>query len=197
MAEIGNKILLRDDIYKILINALIEKLPLPPADWCRSKLDEEVRRATREYEPSAFLRQKDALETCLSYLVDYALRMPQWIDLTESNARVKQMCEELAFEIQQITLETEAIIKKHGKLKSWLKAVLAVQTCLIYREETERRIAEQDEAKRLTRLAEAKKKSLPTEQKGKDKRQSDLAKAVYRKAGGKANENQSEQPTLF
>ena len=55
--------------------------------------------ATREFESNPFLRQKDALETSLCYLVDYALRMPERVNLTETNIRVKQMCEELAFEL--------------------------------------------------------------------------------------------------
>lgn len=138
MAEAANKILTRNEIYKILTTALIGKLPLPPADWCASLLDEEVWKVTKEFEPNAFLRQKDSLETSLFYLVDYARRMTEQVNLTETNGRVKQMCEELAFEIEKITLETETIINKHGKLKSWLKAILAVQTCLIYREENKR-----------------------------------------------------------
>lgn len=195
--EIGNKILSRDDIYKILINALIEKLPLPSADWCRSKLDEEIRKATREYEPSAFLRQQDALETSLFYLVDYALRMPERVNLTESNNRVKQMCEELAFEIEKITLEPEAIVVKHGKLKSWLSAILSVQTCLIYCEETDRHNAEQDKAKRLNRLVLSDSKSSLTQKKSKEKWQSDLAKTIFQKANDKMVEKSSEQPSLF
>ena len=195
--EIENELLSKDDIYKILINALIEKLPLPPADWCRSKLDEEIRKATREYEPNALVRQKDALETSLFYLVDYALRMPERVNLTESNNRVKQMCEELAFEIEKITFEPEVIIEKHGKLKSWLSAILSVQTCLIYCEETDRYNAEQDEIKSLNRLNQAKKKSLPTKRKNEDKRRSDLAKSVFQKTVGKSNKDLSDQPSLF
>ena len=195
--EIENELLSKDDIYKILINALIEKLPLPPADWCRSKLDEEIRKATREYEPNAFVRQKDALETSLFYLVDYAQRMPERVDLTESNSRVKQMCEELAAEIEKITLEPDLIISERGKLKSWLSAILSVQTCFIYCEETDRHNAEQDEIKRLNRLNQAKSKSLPTKRKNEDKWQSDLAKSVFQKVVGKSNEDLSDQPSLF
>lgn len=197
VVEIENELLSKDDIYKILINALIEKLPLPPADWCRSKLDEEIRKATREYEPNAFVRQKDVLETSLFYLVDYALRMPERVNLNESNVRVKQMCEELAFEIEKITLEPEKVVEKHGKLKSWLSAILSVQTCLIYCEETDRYNAEQDEAKCLNRLAQAKRKSLPIKRKSEDKWQSDLAKSVFQKVVGTTNKDLSDQPSLF
>lgn len=194
--ELGNELLSKDEIYKILINALIEKFPLPPADWWRSKLDEEIHQATREYEPNAFVRQQDALETSLFYLVDYALRMPERVNLNESNVRVKQMCEELAFEIEKITFEPEKIIEKRGKLKSWLSAILSVQTCLIYCEETDRYNAEQDEIKRLNRLNQAK-KSLSVKRKYEDKRQSDLAKSIYQKVVGTTNEDLSDQPSLF
>lgn len=195
--ELENKLLSKDDIYRILINSLIEKCPIPLADWCRSKLDEEIRKATREYEPNAFLRQKDALETSLFYLVDYALRMPERVNLTESNSRIKQMCEELAAEIEKITLEPDLIISERGKLKSWLSAILSVQTCLIYCEETDRHNAEQDEIKRLNRLAQAKRKSLPNERKSEDKRQSDLAESVFQKVVGTPNKDLSDQPSLF
>lgn len=195
--ELGNKLLSKDEIYKILINALIEKFPLPPADWCRSKLDEEIRQATREYEPNAFVRQQDALETSLFYLVDYALRMPERVNLNESNVRVKQMCEELAFEIEKITFEPEKIVEKRGKLKSWLSAILSVQTCFIYCEETDRHNAEQDEIKRLNRLNQARSKLLPVKRKNEDKWQSDLAKSVFQKVVGTTNKDLSDQPSLF
>lgn len=194
--ELENRFLPQDEIYKILIAALIEKTPLPPDDWCASKLDEEIRKATREIEPNPFLRQKDALETSLCYLVDYALRMPERVNLTDTNNRVKEMCEELAFEIVSITSKPELIIEKRGKLKSWLSAILSVQTCLIYCEETDRYNAEQDEVKRLSRLAQAKKKSLPIERKLEEKWQSDLAKSIFQKAS-KTDEKSSEQPSLF
>ncbi len=195
--ELENRLLPQDEIYKILIAALIEKMPLPPDDWCVSKFDEEVFKATREFEPNPFLRQKDALKICLCYLVDYALRMPERVNLTETNNRVKEMCEELAFEIVKITSEPESVIEKRGKLKSWLKAILAVQTCLIYCEETDRYNAEQDEAKRLNRLAQANKKSPPIKRKSEEKWQSDLAKTIFQKAGGIKSESPSEQPGLF
>ncbi len=195
--ELENRFLPQDEIYKILIAALIEKKTLPPDDWCVSKFDEEVLKATREFEPNPFLRQKDALETSLCYLVDYALRMPERVNLTETNIRVKEMCVELAFEIEKITSEPESVVEKRGKLKSWLKAILAVQTCLIYCEETDRYNAEQDEANRLNRLAQAKKKSPPVKRKSEEKWQSDLAKTIFQKAGRVKSENPSEQPSLF
>ena len=109
----------------------------------------------------------------------------------------KQMCEELVFEIEKITFEPEKVVVKHGKLKSWLSAILSVQICLIYCEETDRHNAEQDEIKCLNRLNQAKKKSLPTKQKNDDNWQSDLAKSVFQKAVGKSNEDLSDQPSLF
>ena len=102
-----------------------------------SNLDEEVYHAGNDFEPNLYLRHSDALATCLFYLVDFARRMPEWINLSTETARVREMCGDLADEIEQITYEPEAVIAKHGKLKAWLKAKLAVQTCLIYREETD------------------------------------------------------------
>jgi hypothetical protein len=194
--EAENRLLTHDEIYRILSTALARKFPEPPADWCASGLDEEVRKATREYEPNAYLRQKDALCTSLNYLVDFALRMPEWINLTASNDRVKQICENLAAEIVKITLEPEAIINKHGKLKAWLKAILSVETCLIYRTETERVIAEETEAKRLPRIEQSKKSSTEKSE-SEGKWQSALAKSIFQKASGKKSEKPSEQPSLF
>jgi hypothetical protein len=54
-------------------------------------------------------------------LVDFARRMPEWINLSTTNERVREMCGELADEIEQITYEPEAVIARHGKLKVWLK----------------------------------------------------------------------------
>lgn len=119
-------ILDRDEIYRKLIAALERKEPHPPADWYASQLDEEIRRAGREFEPDARLRQEDAIQTCLFYLVDFARRMPEWINTTETNDRIKLACGELAEEIHKITLRPAEIIEKHGKLKVWLKAILAV-----------------------------------------------------------------------
>jgi len=150
---VENRTLTRDEIYQTLLVALKEKRPAPPAGWCASRLDEELWKATREYEPDAPLRQQDALQTSLFYLVDYAGRMPERVNLTESNERVRKMCEELADEIEQITHAPGEIINERGKLKAWLKAILSVQTCLIYREETERFISEEDAAKRQKRAA--------------------------------------------
>ena len=83
--------------------------------------------------------------------------------------------------MKRLRLKPEAIVEKHGKLKSWLSAILSVQTCLIYCEETDRHNAEQDEIKRLNRLNQAKKKSLPTKRKSKDKWESDLAEFIFKK----------------
>lgn len=192
----------RDKIYQELVAALIEKQPLPRAGWCASQLDEELWRATKEYEPDAFLRQQDALDTCLAYLVDYAVRMPERVNLAESNNRVKKMCAELADEIDKITRAPEEIIGERGKLKSWLKAILSVQTCLIYREETERFLAEQAAAKRAARIAPVKKNPPAAEPPAVEKWQSDLAKNIFKKAFGKSAEkpaaqSASEQPSLF
>lgn len=187
----------QDEIYKILITALIQKLPLPPDGWCASQLDEELLRATREYEPNALIRQKNVLDTSLCYLVDYARRMPERVNLTESNNRVKKMCEDLSGEIVKITLDPESIIQKHGKLKSWHYAILSVGTCIIYCEETDRHNAEQDEAKRQRRIAESKSKPIRKTRKAEDKLQSTLAKTIFQKAVETINNDSSEQPSLF
>lgn len=97
-------ILTTDEIYRKLIAALECKEPHPPAGWCASQLDEKIRRAGREFEPDAKLRQEDALQTCRFYLVDFARRMPEWINTTETNDRIKLACWELAEEIEKITL---------------------------------------------------------------------------------------------
>jgi hypothetical protein len=80
------------------------------------------------------------LQTCLFYLIDFARRITDRINTTETNDRVKLLCRELSEEIEKITQQPAEVIEKHGKLKVWLKAILAVQTCLIYREETARNI---------------------------------------------------------
>jgi hypothetical protein len=195
-------ILDRDEIYRKLAAALERKEPHPPAGWCASQLDEEIRRAGREFEPDAKLRQADALETCLFYLVDFARRMPEWIDTTETNDRVKLLCRELAEEIEKITLRPSEVIEKHGKLKVWLKAILAVQTCMIYREETARNINRQDESKREAKFQQAKNNSLaaaPVEDK---ERHSALAKSIFENVCGKSSvkasaESPDVQPSLF
>ena len=200
--ELSAGILATDEIYRKLIAALERKEPHPPAGWCASQLDEEIRRAGREFEPDARLRQADALETCLFYLVDFARRMPEWIDTTETNDRVKLLCRELAEEIEKITLRPSEVIEKHGKLKVWLKAILAVQTCMIYREETARNINRQDESKREAKFQQAKNNSLaaaPVEDK---ERHSALAKSIFekvcRKSSVKASaESPDVQPSLF
>ena len=194
-----NKILTRGEIYQALARALTEKRPAPPKGWCASQLDEELWRATRAYEPNTILRQQDALQTSLYYLVDYASRMPERVNLSESNGRVRQMCEELANEIEKITRTPDEIISERGKLKAWLSAILSVQTCLIYREETERFIAEEDAAKRARRAAAAQANGCRTQTTKPDsgKWQSDLAKNIFQKASAKTQSEQSEQPSLF
>lgn len=194
-----NRILTRDEIYQTLARALKEKRPAPPKSWYASQLDEELWKATREYEPDACLRQQDALQTSLFYLIDYANRMPERVNLSESNKRVRKMCEELADEIEEITHQPGEIINKHGKLKAWLKAILSVQTCLIYREETERHIAEEDAAKRQRHAIQTKNYSQPsaTSKADSGKWQSDLAKSIFQKASAKTPPQSSEQPSLF
>ena len=185
----------RSDLYHMLAAALIKKKPLPPDDWSVVKLDKEVSSAGSEYEPNLYLRHTDALATCVFYLVDFACRMPEWINLSTENERVREMCGELADEIEQITYEPEAVIAARGKLKSWLKAKLAVQTCWIYREEADRAIAEKEEAKILRRPKQSvKNKSLEANSQT-DKWQSDLARSILNKVSGR--QNPSEQPSLF
>ncbi len=196
-------ILDRDEIYRKLIAALERKEPNPTAGWCASKLDEEIRRAGREFEPDAKLRQEDAVQTCLFYLVDFARRMPEWINTTETNDRIKLACGELAEEIHKITLRPAEIIEKHGKLKVWLKAILAVQTCLIYREETARNIAKQDKAKNAAKFQQAKNNSLPGVAVKEEEWFSAVAKNVFENVCGKSSVKPSDkspdeaQPSLF
>lgn len=192
-----NRILARGEIYQALVVALAEKRPVPPAGWSAATLQEELWRATREYEPDAFLRQQDALETSLFYLVDYASRMPERVNLTESNGRVREMLEELTDEIEKITHRADAIIGERGKLKAWLNAILSVQTCLIYREETERFIAAEDAAKRARRAAQSDGCRTQTTKPDSGKWQSDLAKNVFQKATAKTQAEAAEQPSLF
>ncbi len=195
-------ILDRDEIYRKLIAALERKEPHPPAGWCASVLDEEIRRAGREFEPDAQLRQKEALQTCLFYLVDFARRMPEWIDTTAGNDRVKLLCGELAEEIEKITLRPAEAIERGGKLKVWLKAILAVQTCLIYREETARNINRQDEAKRAAMISPVKNKPVDNASFNEKERYSALAKNIFENVCGKSSVKPSEkspeeQPSLF
>jgi hypothetical protein len=190
----SEKLYARDELYRILTAALINKKPLPPSSWSVVKLDEEVRCAGKEYDPNLFSRHQDALLITIFYLVDFACRMPEWINLSNETERVRKMCGELADEIEQITYEPEAVIAKHGKLKSWLKAILAVQTCWIYREETNRVIAEKEQKKRLQRTEKPdKKESNPISQP--KQWQSALARAIFQKVSGK--QSVSEQPSLF
>lgn len=105
--------------------------------------------------------------------------MPEWINLSTENERVREMCSELADEIEQITYEPEAVIAKHGKLKSWLKAILAVQTCLDLPWRNDGVIAEKEEAKILSRTQQLiKSKSLEANTQT-DKWQSDLARSIF------------------
>ena len=106
-----------------------------------------------------------------------------------------KICGELADEIEQITYEPESVIARRGKLKSWLKAILAVQTCWIYREETTRVIAEKEEAKRLQKTVNPakNKESKPLSQP--KQWQSELAHSIFQKVSGK--KSASEQPSLF
>lgn len=203
MEEHRQRIFTPDEIYKKLIAAITDKEPLPPAGWCASQLDEEIWRATKDYEPDAFLRQEDALRTCMAYLVDFAVRMPEWINTTETNERVRKMCGELAAEIEKITVAPGEIIGKRGKLKSWLKAILSVQTCLIYREEIARVIAEQDAAKRAARASLTKTNKPVATSANKEKWQSNLAKSIFEKTFRQTPEklseqsSEQEQPSLF
>lgn len=191
------KLYARDELYRMLTMALIIKKPLPPESWSVVKLDEEVSRAGSDYEPSIYLRHHDALRTSVFYLVDFARRMPEWINLSTSNERVRRMCGELADEIEQITYEPDEVIAKHRKLKAWLNAKLAVQTCLIYREETERVIAEEAEAKRLSRTKQPEKRETARSNSRQGKFKSDLARAIFQKVSSKPTENSNAQPSLF
>ena len=191
-----------DEIYRKLIAALECKEPHPPAGWCVSQLDEEIRRAIREFEPDAKLRQEDALDACFFYLVDFARRMPEWINTTAGNDRIKLTCLELAEEIQKITLRPAEVIERRGKLKVWLKAILAVQTCLVYREETARRINQQDEAKCAAQFQQAKNNSLARAVVKEEDWYSTLAKNIFENVCGKSSVKPSEkspeeQPSLF
>ena len=125
--------------------------------------------------------------------------MPERVNLTESNERVREMLEELSEEIEKITHRAGEIIGERGKLKAWLSAILSVQTCLIYREETERFIAAEDAAKRQRRAAEADDYLSPSSDKTADagKWESDLAKSIFQKASRKIPPPSSEQPSLF
>ncbi|MDQ3749152.1 MAG: hypothetical protein M3367_09100 [Acidobacteriota bacterium] len=201
-AESNAGILTTDEIYRKLIAALECKEPHPPAGWCASRLDEEIRRDGREFEPDAKLRQEDALQTCLFYLVDFARRMPEWIDTTADNDRAKLACRELAEEIEKITWRPAEVIERRGKFKVWLKAILAVQTCLIYREETARNINQQDEAKRAAKFSPVKNNLLFDAAVKEEEWFSAVAKNVFENVYGKSSVKLSEkspkaQPSLF
>jgi hypothetical protein len=196
--ETETRVLSRDEICRILIVTMREKAPLPPAGWSASKLDEEVFSAGDEYEADLILRQKGALESALFYLVDFARRMPERVNLTESNGRVKKMCEKLASEIERITRAPGEVIAKDGKLKLNLCAILAVETCLIYREETERYIAWQEEEKRLARSAQANGSLMSEVASNLDKPKTPSVKNVRKKANTSyKSEDSSAQLSLF
>lgn len=192
-----DRILERDEIYKLLTTALIEKVPHPPHNWCISQLDEELFRSSREFEPNPLIRQNDALDTSLFYLVNYAQKMPERINLTEGNSRVKKMCEDLAFEIERITNKPESVIAERGKLKDWLRAILSVGTCIIYGEETERFIAERKKVKRLDKFTGSKNAISRSSQKSTGKWQSDLAKAIFQNTLEVGSKRSTDQPNLF
>lgn len=187
----NNRILTQGEIYKILLTALREKVPTPPDGWSVVKLEKEIYEATKEYEPDPFVRQKDALETSIYYLIDFALRMPDRVDLSENTLRVREICEDLSQEIERITLKPDEVIKTRGKLKVWLNAILSVQTCLIYRNETDRFIAEQDKEKRRKQVELQKAQTF--EAKKAKKNLSSLADKILKNTQAKAD----EQPTLF
>jgi hypothetical protein len=201
--ELSTDILMTDEVYRKLIVALECKEPHPPAGWCASELDEEIWETGREFEPDARLRQADALQTCLFYLVDFARRMPEWIDTTAAgNDRVKLLCLELSEEIEKITLRPAEVIEKRGKLKVWLKAILAVQTCLIYREETARFINRQDEAKRAANFSPVKNNSLARAVDKQEEWLSAVAKNIFENVCGKSSikpsaKSPEAQPSLF
>jgi hypothetical protein len=187
----SDKILSRKEIYEILLRALKEKRPKPPRDWSVVKLGEEIYRATKEYESDMILRQEDALHTALYYLTDFARRMPDRVDLTENTMRVREICEDLAKEIERITLKPEEVIEERGKLKVWLQAILSVQTCLIYGDETERHIAERERVKKEERLENRKKQAAERRKKETDTRS--LAKQIWKDT----QDRQTDQPSLF
>ena len=94
------------------------------------------------------------------------------------------------------------VIEKHGKLKVWLKAILAVQTCLIYREETARFINQQDEAKRAAMFSPVKNNLVDDAPPKEEEGYSALAENIFEKVCGKSSVKPSEkspetQPSLF
>lgn len=196
----------RQNVYQRLLDALRLKTPLPPPEWDLVKLDEEILRATREYNPDSTARFVDAMTTAIYYLTDFSSRMPAWIDVSVNNDRVVAMCQELAAEIEGITFRPDKIIHERGKLKSWLKAILAVQTCLIYREETERVIA-RDKAAKLAGEAKPNSSLSNAAEPSKQMRQTGIAAVIWKKAQtavardkptiSKTVQKTSEQPSLF
>lgn len=196
MEQEPHKLYARDEICRMFAAALIKK-----AAAARRLERGQIRR--RSYQRRKRLRTGSFLATPrrarhLRFLSG-RFRLPDaGVDQSfDRDARVRQMCGELADEIEQITYEPEAVIAKHGKLKARLKAILAVQTCLTYREETERVVAEEEEAKRLSRIKKPfRNKFIETESRP-DKFQSDLARSIFQKVSGKQTEKSSAQPSLF
>jgi hypothetical protein len=120
--ESENKLFARSEIYRILTEALIKKTPLPPKVGAWSNSTKKFIAPVRNTNRICIRDTRDALCASVFYLVDFACRMPEWINLSTTNERVREMCGELADEIEQITYEPEAVIARHGKLKVWLKA---------------------------------------------------------------------------
>ena len=194
--ESPSKLYARDEIYRMLLAALVKKKPLPPKEWSVVKFERELNFSGKFYDPDKFARQFDALLSSVYYLTDYSSRLPERVNLSESNERVREMCGDLADEIEQITYYPEEVIAKHGNLRVWLKAILSVQTCLIYREETERVVAQEAAAKkqRKPKLIERKEKVVKDVPQT-NRWQSELAQSIFKKVSGR--QNVSEQPSLF
>jgi hypothetical protein len=182
-----DRVLSREELFRLFLKALADKKPESFTGWTAAELDEEIYKATREYEPDPLLRQADALQTAVFCLTDFARRMPERVDLSENTARVREMCLDLAAEIERITLRPDEVIAERGKLKVRLKAILSIRTCLIYREETERFINERGRDEQEARLAEMRARQL------KEKEIGALAERILKNAREKSN----VQPGLF
>lgn len=185
-------ILSKEDVYQIFANALTEKLPLPPAGWTGTDLTFELQWASsRQYEPDIFLRQRDAVQKSLYFLVDFARPMPPWINLAPSNENVREVCRRLAEAVDELTFRPQEVVLRDGTLKAALYAILEVGTCWIYAEEIERNIALRKQAK--TGVSS---KNLPVVANSRNPAtQSALAQKVLQKVIGKTDSR--EQPSLF
>lgn len=184
--EFENQLLNGEELDEQIWKALIEKTPLPPENWSRSKLDNEVLKSTDTFEVNPHFRQKDALETTVYYLASFAKRMPERVNLTRSNKNVAEMCVRLLSEIERITFQPEKIIAESGKLKVLLVAILAAGTCWIYRNETERFIAEQELLK-----------NVPTKKTESQRLDSNFASQLLRKVVLNRTEAPNQQGSLF